>query len=91
MAVGLLVRHTAAALSIVLALVFIVGNMAFLLPGTWGEWVAKLMPGNAGGAVATPVPFNPELLSPWTGLAVFAAETAVLLLVALLAFRRRDA
>ena len=91
MAVGLLVRHTAAALSIVLALVFIVGTMAFLLPGTWGEWVAKLLPGNAGGAVATPVPFNPELLGPWTGLAVFAAETAVLLVVALLAFRRRDA
>src|SRR5688500_13601559 len=30
-AVGLLVRHTAAALSIVLALVFVLGNMAFLL------------------------------------------------------------
>ena len=47
-AVGLLVRHTAAALSIVLALVFVVGNMVFLLPGAWGEWIGKLMPGNAG-------------------------------------------
>ena len=47
-AVGLLIRHTAAALSVVLALVFVVGNMAFLLPGAWGEWIAKLMPGNAG-------------------------------------------
>jgi len=90
-AVGLLIRHTAAALSIVLALVFVVGSMAFLLPGTWGEWVAKLMPGNAGSAVATPVSFNPQLLGPWTGFAVFLAEVAAVLLMAYLAFRRRDA
>jgi len=90
-ALGLLLRHTAAALSAVLALVFVVGNMAWLLPGTWGEWVAKVMPGNAGSGVATPVSFNPNLLGPWTGFAVFAGEVAVLLLVALVAFRRRDA
>ena len=59
------------------ALVFVVGQMAWLLPGTWGEWIAKLMPGNAGAAVATPVSFNPELLGPWTGFAVFAGEVAV--------------
>ena len=90
-AVGLLLRHTAAALSTVLALVFVVGTMAFLLPAAWGEWTAKLLPGNAGSPIAAPVSFNPNLLSPWTGFAVFAAEIAVLLLVALLAFRRRDA
>jgi ABC-2 type transport system permease protein len=90
-AVGLLVRHTAAALSIVLTLVFVVGNMAFLLPGAWGEWTAKLLPGNAGSGVATPVSFNPQLLDPWTGFAVFSAEVAALLLVGFLVFRRRDA
>ena len=90
-AVGLLVRHTAAALSIVLALVFVVGNMAFLLPGSWGEWTAKLLPGNAGSAITAPVPFNSLLLEPWTGFAVFTAEVAALLLVGYLVFRRRDA
>jgi ABC-2 type transport system permease protein len=90
-AVGLLIRHTAAALSIVLALVFVVGNMAFVLPGTWGEWTAKLMPGNAGSGIATPVSFNPGLLDPWVGFGVFAGEVAALLLVAWLVFRRRDA
>ena len=91
MAVGLLVRHTAAALSTVLALVFVLGNMAFLLPGAWGEWVAKALPGNAGSAVATPVSFNPDALGPWPGFAVFAVEIAVLMAVATVAFRRRDA
>jgi ABC-2 type transport system permease protein len=91
MAVGLLIRHTAAALSIVLALVFVVGNMAFLLPGTWGEWIAKVLPGNAGSRLVTPVPFNPGLLSPWTGFAVFAAEVAAVLPAGWLVFRHRDA
>jgi ABC-2 type transport system permease protein len=91
MAAGLLIRHTAAALSIGLALVFVVGNMALLLPGTWGEWVAKLLPGNAGSGVATPVSFNPGLFSPWTGFAVFSAEVAALLLTGYLVFKRRDA
>jgi len=90
-AAGLLLRHTAAVLSLVLALVFVVGNMAFLLPGSWGEWTAKLLPGNAGSPVATPVPFNPLLLDPWTGFAVFSAEVAALLLVGWLVFSRRDA
>ena len=89
--VGILVRHTAAALSIVLALVFVAGNMAFLLPGTWGEWVAKLMPGNAGSPVAVPVPFNPEALAPWTGFAAFGAEVLVLLVIGWVVFQRRDA
>ncbi len=91
MAVGLLIRHTAAALSIVLALVFVVGNMVFLLPGEWGEWLGKLMPGNAGSPIGTPVSFNPNLLEPGPGFAVFVAEIAVLLLVGYAVFRRRDA
>ncbi|TFV52665.1 ABC transporter permease subunit [Blastococcus sp. TF02A_35] len=90
-AVGLLVRHTAAALSIVLALVFVVGTMVVLLPGAWGEWTSKLMPGNAGASVATPVSFNPNLLEPWAGFGVFCAEVAAVLLVGYLVFRRRDA
>jgi ABC-2 type transport system permease protein len=90
-AVGLLVRHTAAALSIVLGLVFVVGNMVFLLPGAWGEWIGKLMPGNAGSGIATAVSFNPNALAPWTGFAVFSAEVAAVLLFGWLTFRRRDA
>ena len=91
MAVGLLIRHTAAALSVVLGLVFVVGNMAFLLPGTWGDWVAKVMPGNAGGVVTQAVPFEGGLLSPWTGFGVFAAEVLALLTIGWMVFQRRDA
>ena len=63
-AVGLLVRHTAAALSIVLGVVFVAGTMVFLLPGAWGEWIGKLMPGNAGSVITAPVSFNPVAARP---------------------------
>ncbi|MBB3676376.1 ABC transporter permease subunit [Modestobacter versicolor] len=88
---GLLIRHTAAAITIGMALVLVLGNLAYALPGTWGEWVAKLMPGNAGGTVAQIVPFEGSGFTPWTGFAVFTAETVVVLGAAYVTFRRRDA
>ncbi|MGY1699999.1 ABC transporter permease [Geodermatophilus sp. SYSU D00766] len=91
MAAGLLLRSTAAVVSVVLALVFLVGNLVMLLPGALGEWLTKLMPGNAGSRIAAPETFNPLLLEPWTGFAVFAAEVAVLLAVAAVVFTHRDA
>ncbi|GAA4368919.1 ABC transporter permease [Nocardioides caricicola] len=90
-AVGFLVRHTAGTISSVLALMLILGNMVNLIPGAFGEWVTKLMPGNAGSGVSTPVSFNPDLLDPWVGFAVFGLEVAVLLAAAYVVVRRRDA
>lgn len=90
-AVGLIVRHTAAALTLVLGVIVLVGNLAYALPGGWGEWVAKLMPGNAGGTIATPVSFDPAALGPWTGFGVFCAQTAALLGVGWWLALRRDA
>lgn len=90
-AVGFLLRHTAATISVVLALMLILGNMANLVPGTFGEWLVKLMPGNAGSAVSMAVPFNPTLLEPWTGFGVFLLETGALLALAYVLLRRRDA
>ena len=90
-AVGFLLRHTAGTISIVLALMLILGNMVNLVPGAFGDWLTKLMPGNAGSAISTPVSFNPNLLDPWVGFAVFCAEIAVLLAAAYVVVKRRDA
>lgn len=90
-ATGLLLRHTAAAVTTVIALIFVVGNVVMLIPGTVGEWLTKLMPGNAGSEIAMVESFNPMLLEPWVGFAVFAGETALLLAVAGALFTRRDA
>lgn len=90
-ALAFLVRHTAAAISIALALIFVVGNLVILIPGSAGEWITKLMPGNAGSGIGTVVNFNPDALGPWTGFGVFCLETAVLLALAGVRFVRRDA
>jgi ABC-2 type transport system permease protein len=89
-ALALLLRHTAAAISIGLALIFVVGNLVGLVPGATGDWLQKLMPGNAGSVIATVTPFNPDLLGAWAGFGVFALETLVLLGIAGAAFTRRD-
>lgn len=89
--VGFIVRHTAGAISLMLALVFVVSGMAPLIPGTAGDWIEKLMPGNAGASIATPVAFNPNLLDAWAGYGVFVAEAAVVLAVAWALVNRRDA
>lgn len=90
-AVGFVLRHTAGTVSVVLAVMLVLGNMAMLVPGAFGDWLEKLMPGNAGGAISTPVSFNPDLLEPWTGFGVFALQIGVLLALALAVVRRRDA
>lgn len=91
LALGFIVRHTAAAISIALALVFVIGNMVLLIPGELGDFITKVMPGNAGGEIATPVSFNPDLMGPWAGFGVFALETAALVAVAWYLLRKRDA
>ncbi len=91
MGLGLLMRHTAAAVTTALALIFVVGNLVMLVPGSIGEWLAKLMPGNAGSSIANVTSFNPDLLDPGLGFAVFCAETALLLGLATAQFVRRDA
>lgn len=90
-AVGFLVRHTAAAVSILLGTLFVVGPMVLLVPGAVGDWIVKLMPNNTGGGVAAAVSFNPNLLEPWAGYAVFLAEVAAVVAVAAWTLRRRDA
>lgn len=89
--VGFIVRHTAGAISLMLALVYVVSGMASLIPGVAGEWIEKLMPGNAGPSVAIPVAFNPTLLDAWAGYGVFLAETAAVLAIAWALVSRRDA
>lgn len=90
-ATGLLLRHTAGAVTVVLALLFVAGNLTLLVPGAFGDWLTKLMPGSAGSEIAMVESFNPMLLDPWVGFAVFVTETAVVLAIAGALFARRDA
>lgn len=90
LAFGMLLRHTAGAVTTVLGLLFVLPIIGSFLPGDIGRTIRKLLPSSAGGAIMGTRP-SPDVLSPWVGLGVFALYTVVLLVAALVAFQRRDA
>jgi ABC-2 type transport system permease protein len=89
--VGAILRQGAAAISALLALLFVPLIVAPTLPEHTRELVQKVTPG-AGFAVQQTVARDDAIpIGAWTGLGVTAAWAAGALLVALLLIRRRDA
>lgn len=91
LAFGAILRHTAGGITTVLGLVLIVSNLTALLPDSWGHHVNAWMPTNAGQLIMQPRQLADDLLSPWQGLGVFTGWTVLLLIVAAILFKRRDA
>ena len=88
--IGAVLRHSAGAITASIALLFVAYILSNFLPRSWAEHVDKWIPFNAGAAIWENVS-APDMFSPWTGFAVFAAYTAVALAAGLILFRRRDA
>jgi ABC-2 type transport system permease protein len=87
-ALGALLRHTAGAITVAIGIVFILPIVSNFLPGTWGDNVGKVL--NAGGAISNTRHIDGQL-DPWTGYAVFSLWWIVLLTLASILIRRRDA
>jgi ABC-type transport system involved in multi-copper enzyme maturation permease subunit len=92
-ALGALVRHTAGAITAAVALLLVLPPLTLLLPGDWGDTVTRHFTSNAGQQItsATHVNTVPAVLGPWEGYAWFTLEWVVLLVVAAVLMRRRDA
>ncbi len=88
-AIGMLLRSTAASITALTLVFFVLPIMALVVPQSWREIFFKFLPSNAGGAL-TAVRENPELLSPAAGLGVLVLYAAVLFVVAGVMLRRRD-
>ena len=85
-------RHTAATITSIIGLLFVIPILAHLLPSSWYNDIARWLPDSAGGAItATVAPQDSHLFSPWSQFTVFAVYTAILLIVGGILFRRRDA
>jgi ABC-type transport system involved in multi-copper enzyme maturation permease subunit len=87
-ALGALLRHTAGAITAAVGLVFILPIIGNFLPGAWGDNVSKVL--NAGGSIMNARPVDNQL-DPWTGYLVFSLWWVVLLAIAAVLMRRRDA
>ncbi|QWQ45535.1 ABC transporter permease [Streptomyces sp. YPW6] len=91
LAVGAIIRHTAASITGVIGFVLVLTPMAALLPGKIGTYVFAYLPTQAGFMMTQQQARAGDVLGPWQGIGVFALWTAALLAVAAVLLRRRDA
>jgi ABC-type transport system involved in multi-copper enzyme maturation permease subunit len=105
LAVGVILRSGAGAITAVIALIvvtFFFSVPLAVLPPSAGDWLLRVTPA-AGFAIMQYVPAYPQVsnaytpqhgyypLAPWAGFAVFCAWAAAALAVAAVLLRRRDA
>lgn len=87
---GTILRHGAAAISLVLLLLLVPYIAATGLPLSAARWVERLSPA-AGFEIQRTVPQHDAALGPWAGLGVLCAFTAAAYGLALWRIRRSDA
>lgn len=89
LALGALLRHAAAAIAVLVALLFVLPGLAAALPSSVEHTAEKFWPTQAGQQVTQGVP-TAHTLSPWAALAVMALFVIVVLTAAFFTFSRRD-
>ena len=87
---GALLRNTAAGISTLFGILFVLPIIVHFLPSSWSTPIDKYLPSSAGQAVMAVTP-EPGSLSPWVGLAVFCGYTALALALAAVRLKRSDA
>jgi len=88
--IGALVRHTAAAISIAIGVLFVVPIIVNFLPSSWNDDIVRWLPSEGGLAIWNPSQQMHEWPA-WPEFAVFLVYTAVLLIAGFILFRERDA
>lgn len=84
-----IIRHTAGAITALVALVFIVPVVSNLLPDSWQHNFSRYLPANAGSAITSTVP-QTNSLSPWHGFIVFVIWAVAAILAGWYLLRTRD-
>ncbi|MDQ1717891.1 MAG: type transport system permease protein, partial [Pseudonocardiales bacterium] len=79
LALGGVLRNTAAAISTFVAVFFIIPPMTLLLPDSWSGHFVQYLPSNAGAMMLNGTYGLAHPLSPWTGFAVMCAFAFVLM------------
>ena len=91
--VGAIVRHTAGAIAIAIAALFIIPVLEQALPNEWRWDIMRFLPDAANQVVSVTIGnnANPHLWSAWPQLGVTALWAAALLAAGAYLFRKRDA
>jgi ABC-2 type transport system permease protein len=89
---GAILRHTAAAITASIGLLFVLFILTNFLPQSWQNHVDKWVPFNAGSQIwTTAADPGSHMFSAWTGFGVFAAYAAIAIGAGFILFRKRDA
>lgn len=91
LALGALLRNTAAAISTFVAAFFVIPPLTMLLPASVSDHFVQYLPSNAGGMLIDGTYGVAHPLAPWTGFAVMCAYAAALIGFAAWRLRRADA
>jgi hypothetical protein len=91
LALGALMRNTAAAITTFVAVFFVIPPLTMLLPGTWTAHFVQYLPSNAGAMLIDGNYGVAHPLAPWTGFAVMCAFLALLVALAAWRLQRTDA
>jgi ABC-2 type transport system permease protein len=89
-AAGTLLRHPAAAIAAMIAILFVLPAIAQTLPDSWRNPVTEFWPTQAGGQI-TSVYHSAHTLQPWPGFGVMCLFTAIVYAIAWTLLDRRDA
>ncbi len=90
LAIGILMRHIAGAITVRVALLFVIPIVLIAIPADIVRTVNKYFLSSAGDDITNVLP-QPDTLGPWHGYLIFLAEVAFLLAVGAVLMRRRDA
>ncbi|GAA2030918.1 ABC transporter permease subunit [Terrabacter terrae] len=87
---GALLRNTAGAISALFGVLFVLPIIVRFLPTSWSDPIDTYLPSTVGEGVMH-VHTDPAALGPWAGFGLFCGYAAVVLLLAAVRLRRRDA
>ncbi|HEX7355769.1 MAG TPA: hypothetical protein VF288_13175 [Mycobacteriales bacterium] len=87
---GALLRRTAPAITLAVALLLVAPGLTNLLPGAWGQAVFRYFTSNAGQQIAFTVQQS-NSLGPWSGFGVYCVWWIVFVAAAYVLVQRRDA
>lgn len=89
---GAIFRHTAAAITTAIGVMFVLPILVNILPESWQQDIIRWLPTSAGDVLtATVGPLSPNHFSPWVQFAVTAAYAAAALIAGAILMRKRDA
>lgn len=91
MALGGLLRNTAAGISTFVAVFFVIPPLTDLLPSSWSSHFVQYLPSNAGEVLFGGARGLAHPLAPWTGFGLLCAYAAVMIGFAAWRLRRADA